>query len=158
VLYNDFVVSSLIKRFAAIDPNGFLLYLADHGEAVFDTPQPEVLGRNEGRPTSPMYTVPFIVWRSPQWRERHPREIAGVLGRPYSSEHFIHTWADLAGLRFAEFDASKSLINRDFLARPLLIGNPQQPQNLIDFSLIRPKPVDRKLAQKESARSSVQPL
>jgi heptose-I-phosphate ethanolaminephosphotransferase len=158
VLYNDFVVSSLIKRFSATDPNGFLLYLSDHGEAVFDAPKPEVIGRNEGRPTSPMYTVPFIVWRSPQWRAQQPREFAGELGRPYSSEHFIHTWADLAGLRFAEFDASKSLVGREFRPRPLLIGDPLQPQSLIDFSLIRPQPTASELAQKEPARGAVQPL
>ena len=136
VLYNDFVVSSLIKRFAASDPNGFLLYLSDHGEAVFDAPKPEVLGRNEAAPTSPMYTIPFMLWQAPKWQGR---DYAFARQRPYSSANFIHTWADLAGLRFAEFDPSKSLVSARFEARPLLIGNPQQPQNLIDFSLIRPK-------------------
>lgn len=37
VLYNDFVVSSLIKDYAKSDPNGFLMYLSDHGEDVFDS-------------------------------------------------------------------------------------------------------------------------
>ncbi|WKN22461.1 phosphoethanolamine transferase CptA [Azotobacter vinelandii] len=143
VLYNDHVVSSLIERFRATDPNGFLLYLADHGEAVFDAPDPEVLGRNEGAPTSPMYTVPFILWNSPKWRAQQPRDFATALHRPYSSSHFIHTWADLAGLRFDGFEPDKSLVSADFKRRPLLIGNPQQPKNLIDFSLIKPKkPVD----------------
>ncbi|WP_394559753.1 phosphoethanolamine transferase CptA [Aquipseudomonas alcaligenes] len=158
VRYNDFVVSSLIERFSARDPNGFLVYLSDHGEAVFDAPRPEVLGRNEGRPTSPMYTVPFIVWRSPQWRAGHPLQLAADLGRPYSSEHFIHTWADLAGLRFAEFDASKSLVSADFKSRPLLIGDPQLPQSLIDFSLIKPHPSDNEVAQQEPGKNAVRQL
>lgn len=139
VLYNDHVVASLIKSFAATDPNGFLLYLADHGEAVFDAPKDNVLGRNEAAPTSPMYTIPFIVWNSPRWQATQPRDVGQALGRPYSSSHFIHTWSDLAGLRYTEFDASKSLVSAAFKPRPLLIGNPEQPQNLIDFSLIRPK-------------------
>ncbi|MDX5370988.1 MAG: phosphoethanolamine transferase CptA [Pseudomonadaceae bacterium] len=158
VLYNDFVVSGLIERFAARDPNGFLLYLADHGEAVFDAPKADVLGRNEGRPTSPMYTVPFILWRSPQWRAQHPRQLAAMLHRPYSSEHFIHTWADLAGLRFAEYEPGKSLVGAAFKARPLLIGDPRQPQNLIDFSLIRPKASTAELARTESVRAGAAPL
>jgi heptose-I-phosphate ethanolaminephosphotransferase len=54
VLYNDYVVSSLIKRFAATDPSGFLLYLSDHGESVYDPVAPQVLGRNEAAPTRPM--------------------------------------------------------------------------------------------------------
>ncbi|XNM71288.1 sulfatase-like hydrolase/transferase [Escherichia coli] len=31
-LYNDYVVSTLIKDYKATDPNGFLLYFSDHGE------------------------------------------------------------------------------------------------------------------------------
>ena len=61
-------------------------------------------------------------------------------------------------LDFAEHDRSRSLVSNEFKARPLLIGDPQQPQNLIDFSLIRPKPVDRELAQQAPTRAAVQPL
>lgn len=154
VRYNDFVVSSLIERFAGTDPNGFLLYLSDHGEAVFDAPKPGVLGRNEAAPTSPMYTVPFILWNSPKWRAGHPREFAGTLNRPYSSSDFEYTWADLAGLRFAEFDPSRSLVNADFTPRPLLIGNPAQPRNLIDFSLIKPKRLSDSVVQREGRAGS----
>ena len=158
VLYNDFVVSSLIKRFAATDPNGFLLYLADHGEAVFDAPKAEVLGRNEAAPTDPMYTIPFLLWNSPKWQAQQPRDFAQVLARPFSSSSLVHTWADLAGLDFAEHDRSRSLVSNEFKARPLLIGDPQQPQNLIDFSLIRPKPVDSEVAQQAAANTPAQPL
>lgn len=158
VLYNDFVVSSLIKRFAATDPNGFLLYLSDHGEAVFDAPKAEVLGRNEAAPTDPMYTIPFILWNSPKWQAQQPRVFAQALARPFSSSSLVHTWADLAGLDFAEHDHSRSLVSNEFKARPLLIGDPQQPQNLIDFSLIRPKPVDSEVAQQAAAPTPAQPL
>ena len=158
VLYNDFVVSSLIKQFAATDPNGFLLYLADHGEAVFDAPKAEVLGRNEAAPTDPMYTIPFLLWNSPKWQAQQPRDFAQALARPFSSSSLVHTWADLAGLDFAEHDRSRSLVSNEFKARPLLIGDPQQPQNLIDFSLIRPKPVDSEVAQQAAASTPAQPL
>jgi heptose-I-phosphate ethanolaminephosphotransferase len=141
VLYNDFVVSSLIKDYARTDPNGFLLYLSDHGEDVFDSPGHSTLGRNESKPTAPMYTIPFMAWASPKWRETHDWNFAGDLGRPYSSSHLIHTWADLAGLSFDELDHSKSLVSDSFKPRPLMIGNPYERQQraLIDFSLIKPK-------------------
>ena len=139
VLYNDFVVSSLIEQFSASKPNGFLLYLADHGEAVFDSPKGNVLGRNEGKPTAPMYTIPFMLWTSEQWRSHSPADYQAELSRPYSSSNLIHTWADLAGLRAAELDPSKSLVSANFKERPLMIGDPYQPKSLIDFSLIKPK-------------------
>ncbi|WP_213938912.1 phosphoethanolamine transferase CptA [Pseudomonas sp. dw_612] len=142
VRYNDFVVSSLIKDYAKVDPNGFLLYLSDHGEDVFDSPGHNTLGRNESKPTAPMYTIPFMAWASPKWRETHNWNFAADLSRPYSSSHLIHTWADLAGLSFDELDRSKSLVSDSFKARPLLIGDPytRQQRPLIDFSLIKPKP------------------
>ena len=154
VLYNDHVVASLIKDLRGQDANSFLLYLADHGEAVFDAPKAEVLGRNEAAPTSPMYTVPFILWNSPRWQAHSPRDFSATLSRPYSSSHFIHTWADLAGLRFDEYDAQKSLVSAEFRPRPLLIGNPEQPKSLIDFSLIKPKRVQvaADLVQQSSAQ------
>ena len=141
VLYNDFVVSSLIKDYAKSDPNGFLLYLSDHGEDVFDSVGHTTLGRNENKPTAPMYTIPFMAWASPKWRENHNWNFAGDLDRPYSSSHLIHTWADLAGLSSDELDRSKSLVSDSFKPRPLLIGNPYEKQQraLIDFSLMKPK-------------------
>jgi heptose-I-phosphate ethanolaminephosphotransferase len=150
VLYNDFVVSSLIKDYAITDPNGFLLYLSDHGEDVFDSPGHSTLGRNESKPTAPMYTIPFMAWASPKWRETHDWSFAGDLGRPYSSSHLIHTWADLAGLSFDELDHSKSLVSDSFKPRPLMIGNPYERQQrpLIDFSLIKPKAAVAEVVQK----------
>ncbi|AKK00710.1 MULTISPECIES: phosphoethanolamine transferase CptA [Pseudomonas] len=150
VLYNDFVVSSLIKDYAKSDPNGFLLYLSDHGEDVFDSQGHDTLGRNEAKPTAPMYTIPFMAWASPKWRESHDWSFAGDLSRPYSSSHLIHTWADLAGLSFDELDHSKSLVSDQFKARPLMIGNPYESQHkgLIDFSLIKPKAPVAEIVQK----------
>ncbi|MCE6978972.1 phosphoethanolamine transferase CptA [Pseudomonas frederiksbergensis] len=141
VLYNDFVVSSLIKDYAKTDPNGFLLYLSDHGEDVFDSIGHKTLGRNESKPTAPMYTIPFMAWASPKWRETHDWSFAGDLGRPYSSSQLIHTWADLAGLSFDELDRSKSLVSDSFKPRPLMIGDPyaRKQRPLIDFSLMKPK-------------------
>ncbi|VVP83810.1 Phosphoethanolamine transferase EptC [Pseudomonas fluorescens] len=141
VLYNDFVVSSLIKDYAKSDPNGFLLYLSDHGEDVFDSVGHKTLGRNENKPTAPMYTIPFMAWASPKWKANHDWNFAGDLDRPYSSSHLIHTWADLAGLSFDELDHSKSLVSDSFKVRPLLIGDPYQTEQraLIDFSLMKPK-------------------
>lgn len=149
VRYNDYVVSSLIKRFSDTDPNGFLLYLSDHGESVYDPVAPQVLGRNEAAPTRPMYTVPFIVWKSPSWKAAQGTtlEPADYLARPYSTSHFIHTWTDLAGLRFDEFEPNRSIANAGYKPEPLLIGNPHNPGSLRDFSQLPATPVQSVVAQ-----------
>ncbi|WP_027921798.1 phosphoethanolamine transferase CptA [Pseudomonas sp. URMO17WK12:I12] len=155
VRYNDYVVSSLIKRFSETDPNGFLLYLSDHGESVYDPVAPDVLGRNEAAPTRPMYTVPFIVWKSPSWKSAQGTvmEPPEYLTRPYSTSHFIHSWVDLAGLRFDEFDPAKSIVNAGFKSTRLLIGNPHAPASLRDFNLLPSEPQlgsDGEIAQHKS--------
>ncbi len=139
VLYNDFVVSSLIKKFQAADPNGFLLYLSDHGEDVYDSGDHTNLGRNEGNPTSAMYTIPFMLYASPKWKADHAWSFQGDVNRPYSSQQLIHTWADLAGLSFKEWDPTRSLVNDQFVARPRLIGDPYNPKTLRDYATIAPK-------------------
>lgn len=139
VLYNDFVVSSIIKQFAESDPNGFLLYLSDHGEDVYDSGTHDNLGRSEGRPTAPMYTIPFLTWASPKWRATHDWNFGGYLSRPYSSASLIHTWADMAGLTFTEHTAAFSLVSPDFVPRTRWIGNPYQPKTLSDFDQLENK-------------------
>jgi heptose-I-phosphate ethanolaminephosphotransferase len=138
VLYNDFVVSSLIGTLAKTQHNGMLVYFADHGEDVYDSPGHQVLGRNEGKPTVPMYTVPFFLWQSEKWRASHPLDVKGKLDRYYSISHFIHTWSDLVGLRYEGFDSTKSLLSKDFKEIPLLVGDPAVPKSLIDLRSLMP--------------------
>jgi heptose-I-phosphate ethanolaminephosphotransferase len=130
VLYNDFVVSNIIKTYEKSRQNGFLVYFSDHGEDVYEAPGYNMLGRNEASPTLPMYAVPFLLWMTPDWRAKMPEINNDVLERPYSMSHFIHTWADLAGLQFTDYEPHKSLINPKFEALPLLVGNPDDPKSL----------------------------
>ena len=138
VLYNDEVVANLISSFSATNPNGLLVYFSDHGEDVFDSPGHKILGRNEGRPTEPMYAVPFFTWESESWKKQHPRDLRKFADRPYQTSHFIHTWADLAGLRFEGFDSTKSLVSKDFKERPLWVGDPNAPKAMIDMRAMQP--------------------
>ncbi len=130
VLYNDYVVANIIKQYKASQQSGFLVYFSDHGEDVYEAPGYNILGRNEASPTLPMYAVPFLLWTTPDWRAKLPAISDEVLERPYNTANFIHTWADLAGLKFKEFEPEKSLINPDFKTVPLLVGDPNFPKTL----------------------------
>lgn len=130
VLYNDYVVANIIKQYKASQQSGFLVYFSDHGEDVYEAPGYNILGRNEASPTLPMYAVPFLLWTTPDWRAQLPAINDEVLDRHYNTANFIHTWADLAGLKFKEFEPEKSLINPDFKRVPLLVGDPNFPKTL----------------------------
>ncbi|WP_313109519.1 phosphoethanolamine transferase CptA [Atlantibacter sp.] len=135
-LFNDHVVSTLIKDFKATDPNGFMLYFSDHGEEVYDTPPHNIQGRNEAQPTRPMYTIPFIVWTSSRWQANHPLNMRADADRKYSSSELIHTWSDLAGLRYDGFDPTRSLVNPAFQATTRWIGNPYEKNALHDYDTL----------------------
>jgi heptose-I-phosphate ethanolaminephosphotransferase len=92
--------------------------------------------------------VPFILWTSAKWnaQDASGNDVAD-LHRPYSTSHFIHTWSDLAGLRYEEFDPTKSLVNAEFQQRPLLIGNPHKPSSLRDFSSLESAAPDMSITQ-----------
>lgn len=134
VLYNDFVVSSLIEQLKDSGRNGFLVYFSDHGEEVYDFPNRLFAGRKESAPTWPMYSVPFLIWRSEDWKAQDPLpEAATMAHRLYSLSDFIFTWLDLAGIRFDGFDPGRSIVNARFQPHPVLIGDPEKPQTLTDI-------------------------
>lgn len=125
VLYNDFVVASLIKKFNESNPYGLLMYFSDHGEEVFDYKDRDFNGRRETNPSKAMYNVPFLLWASPQWRKDHDIDsLKPYVDRPYSSSYFINTWADLVGISYEGWVPEKSIVNKQFNAPPILIGNP----------------------------------
>ncbi|MFV0370084.1 MAG: phosphoethanolamine transferase CptA [Azonexus sp.] len=133
VRYNDEVVASILDTLRAAGAPSQLVYFSDHGEDVYDTPPHDFIGRNEAKPTLPMYTVPFFVWRSNAWQADDARDYSAYAGRTYQLDHFIHTWADLSGLRFAGYRPQHSLINPAYQAQPILVGDPGSPDRLIDL-------------------------
>lgn len=137
ILYNDMVVSTLIKDTRNKGGNSLLVYFSDHGEEVYDNPNELFTGRNEGNPSTAMYTVPFIVWTSPEFQEqRDLTDWRAAENRPYSNAYFIHTFADMVGLSFDELDYGASLISDQYRALPRWIGDPNNPGSLQDYSSI----------------------
>jgi hypothetical protein len=113
--------------------NGYLVYFADHGEEVYDYPHRLFAGRDEAAPTPAMYSVPFLVWRSESWKRNNHIHISyDTTRRIYSLSDFLHTWVDLAGIRFSEFDPGKSIISPRYKPGPVLIGDPAKPETLAD--------------------------
>ena len=114
IYYNDYIVSSLIEKFA--DKNALVVYLPDHGEAVYDNDS-NMSGHVEEHPNRYMLEVPLIIYGSPAWRAAHPekwQQICVAVQRSYMTDDMIHTLLDLFDIRTPEYDASKSLVNAAF--------------------------------------------
>jgi len=133
VLYNDFVVASLIEQLKKSSQNGYLVYFSDHGEEVYDYPRHLFAGRDEAAPTPAMYSVPFLLWQSESWKRSNRIDVSyDMTHRMYSLSDFFHTWMDLAGIHFSGFEPGKSIISRQYTYAPVLIGDPAKPETLVD--------------------------
>lgn len=114
IYYDDFVVSSLIGKFA--DRNALVIYLPDHGEEVYDQGS-QLAGHVEEHPSRYMLEVPLIIYGSPAWRETHPekwQQICAAVQKPYMTDDMIHTLLNLLDIRTPEYDATKSLIDPSY--------------------------------------------
>lgn len=134
ILYNDMVVANIIQLLKAESGNNALIYLSDHGEEVFDTPDQLFTGRNELNPLPAMYTVPFIVWSNDEYKNNNPTENwKNYTNRPYSSADFIYTWATLTGISFEGIDNSRSLLSEQFIKHHRWIGDPNDEKSIKEY-------------------------
>lgn len=140
VLYNDYVVASLIKSVSKVNHKASLLYLSDHGEEVFDNTKNKKLGRNEYDPTVNMYSVPFILYANSYWNQSaNLKKFQPYVDRIYSSSDFLHTYCDFIGLNFKELDHTKSLVSDQFINRDVWIGDPYNRKSMKTLSEITSK-------------------
>lgn len=137
IRYNDSVVFSLIKKLKQQNQHSLLVYFSDHGEDVYDSAPNDFKGRNEGRPTNPMYAIPFIIWNSANWFNADLLSTSDILERQYDNADFIYTLSELVGLKYDGLLSHESVVSSQFLEDPILVGNPYQKtlQQLADTKL-----------------------
>ena len=82
-----------------------------------------------------MYSIPFLIYKNDKFKKESIDDnlIKNYKHRAYSSSNLIYTFTDLAGLNFKEFDSTKSIINKNYLDYPILIGNPEKKNKLRDI-------------------------
>lgn len=114
LFYNDFIVSSIIGKFQ--DKEAIVIYLPDHGETIYDDGG-SLAGHVEENPNHQQLEVPLIFWASSAYKAKHQAKwqaICAAVNRPYMTDDMIHTIMDLLGIKTAEFNPAKSVINSSF--------------------------------------------
>lgn len=141
VLYNDFIVSSLLKKLKAANQESLLIYFSDHGDDVYDSPPYNTLGRIESAPTVPMYAIPFILWTSDQWKIHEKlKKNSNFMHRKFTNANFIYAWSDLLGITYNEFIPEKSLFNDAFKESQILVGDPYIKGQVKELEIININP------------------
>ena len=122
ILYNDFIIDEIIKRFE--DKNAILFYISDHGEGVFD--KSDLIGHAPINDPN-MIEIPFLIWLSEKFRTAYPdieKRIAASVHRPYMTDDLIHTILDISGIETPDYDPERSVINEKFnSSRPRIFMN-----------------------------------
>ena len=115
IYYNDYIVSGIIDKFRETNTDTIVIYLPDHGEAVYD--EEGINGHIEENPSRHMIEVPLIMWASEKFKQNHPEKwelIQTAVHNPYMTDDMIHTVLDIADIGTVDYDPERSIIHREF--------------------------------------------
>ncbi len=117
ILYTDAVVDSVIATVESAGCPAAVVYLADHGEDIFDDGRRRFLHASP-TPTYWQLHVPFIVWMSDAYRSRYPEKYVAASknsGKNVSSSRSaFHTLLSLAGISTPYYNSEAALTEKNY--------------------------------------------
>ncbi|MDH6355234.1 heptose-I-phosphate ethanolaminephosphotransferase [Dysgonomonas sp. PH5-45] len=121
VMYNDFIVDSVIRLLEKrpLDKTS-MIYFSDHGEELYDTRN--FAGHAYEKVSPYMCQIPFIVWFSDTYLNQNKETITIDTRRPSSTSDFMHSISTLAGLKYQDYDPSKSIFSAQFKPQTRYVG------------------------------------
>lgn len=113
ILYNDWLIKTIIDKVKGSQKPSFVLYFSDHGEDTYTT-EKDYTGHGDYKNTDVMHEIPFMLWTSEDkgyFESLNPQD--QDLKKPYCTEHLIYTLADLLKIQFKEDKPELSLFSSD---------------------------------------------
>jgi glucan phosphoethanolaminetransferase (alkaline phosphatase superfamily) len=115
ILYADHMIYNvidLVRRHAEVSA---VMFVSDHGEDLFDAhgDRPDF----HFRPSPATLRVPLFIWTSERYSKVYPDKrmnLEAHVSKKIGTENIFYTLSDLANIRIAGFDSSKSLANGNF--------------------------------------------
>lgn len=139
ILYTDFVLAKIIDRLADTGKASAMLYIADHGENLFDG---DCDKSGHGHHTEYDFRTAALWWNSVSYAEQHPEKARLVMSRrsaPWSTENVFDTLLDAAGIVFSGSRQQKSLLD------PSFVPTQRMTQVGLDFDKVDRDPVCKAL-------------
>ena len=112
VLYNDYIVNAIIKRFE--DKNAIVIYISDHGEEVYD--RWDFRGHAE-HGSFYQLEIPMLIWTSEQFQRTYPEQVHNMtkaVKQPFMTNDMIYLLMDMMDIDTPEYDPSRSPLNPAF--------------------------------------------
>jgi glucan phosphoethanolaminetransferase (alkaline phosphatase superfamily) len=114
ILYTDWFLSQVIGRLKQATPLSSLMYVADHGQTLYDGACRLAF---HGHNTQYEFHVPAFMWYSDDYQLRYPEKIEQLKRHrkaKLATENFFHTLVDLADIRYPGDHLEWSFLNSGF--------------------------------------------
>ena len=116
VVYNDYVVSSILKEFQK-DKSAFaLMYMSDHTDDVIDK-----LGHNSGKFTFYMTQIPMLTWFSDKFKKEYPKKYSNLTKRKetlFSNDMLYDSMLGLFGVKTDRYHATYDFSSDEYKLEP----------------------------------------
>lgn len=120
VRYMDSFIRNVIEKTRSQNRPAYVLYFSDHGEEVYKNRY--FAGHQEANPTKNMFEVPFVLWRSKEFKGNGNAIFEGNIEAPYVLDDFLYSWADLSQIEFSEMQKTKSIFSKKFQSKKRVVG------------------------------------
>ncbi|HET8838720.1 MAG TPA: sulfatase-like hydrolase/transferase [Flavobacteriaceae bacterium] len=120
IRYMDSFLRQVIEMSRDKHVPSYVLYFSDHGEEVYHNRY--FAGHLDENPTKDMFEVPFILWRSEEFKKQD-FIFEENLKTPYSMGDFIYSFADLSQIDFAGMNEEKSIFSEQFQPKKRKVGD-----------------------------------
>lgn len=125
VLYNDFVLSQIIRLFA--DRNAVLVFLSDHGEEAFD--YRDRMGRSytdviDRQYLKYQYEIPFVIWCSDRFKAKYPDmvvDIQNASSRPFMIDNVCQLLFHLGGINTEYYHQERDVLSYGFIPKDRIV-------------------------------------
>ena len=119
ILYTDFFLGSLISKLDRINKDAVLLFVADHGENLYDDNR-KYFAHGTEVPTKYEYHIPYFIWYSDSYEKNNTQKIENLkknLQAAASSTVTFYTLLDLANIKYknSEIEISTSLASENYI-------------------------------------------
>ena len=139
LLYNDSILAAITQKFA--DKDAVVIYMPDHGEEIFDG-EPYIYGRLHSadidyRLARNEMEIPFWIWGSPKYRERHPYgwlAIQNAKDRPMMTDVLPHLLLFLGGISTPLYRPEYNIITPEYDTR-----RPRILKGVTDYNTLKRK-------------------
>jgi len=114
ILYTDWFLSEVIGTLKANAPLSSLMYVADHGQTLYDGSCKLAF---HGHNTQYEFHVPAFMWYSDDYLVRYPEKVAELKRHrkaKLATENFFHTLLDMADIRYPNDRLEWSFLSPEF--------------------------------------------